>query len=303
MPEINLPQLFSTLGIGIFSAIYIWYLGYLGEVLFFKRDTEKSISATTTFLNLLKKIKEVEFSVSALSVTAFILLFGLGTFINDGAHELTNTNASQPKIVIAMKRLAGLELKNEIVLRLLITKDDSLTNFGKKIFTNDSIISTVNNTMNCDFFKSEAGTDINSYWSENCYRLLHGKDNSIFQAYISEIGFLSKNWCYLCTGNVAEELRTTDHKIHFSRCIAIVSAIFLLLLIVLYFFYWIYVLYKRLFYKVKFKKVHYSKISPVLILIFLQISSRFVYPISQENFNKRILGYYLNHFSYHTDFK
>lgn len=302
MPEINLPELFSTLGIGIFSAIYILYLRHLTQVLFRNRNIEKKVSITSEVIRFLTRIKKIDFSVSGLTVIAFTLLFGFGTLIHEVVHKWTVSNADQSKATLLFKDIAGLKLKRHIIKDLLVNEKDSLTAFGTKIFSNDSIINTVNNTLNTTYFELSEGEKVNIYWGKHYHAFLYGTEKKKFIAFIDEIAFLSKNWCYLCTENVADELRKIDYNINFSRCIATVSAIFLLLVILIYTLFYLYKLYKLLFHRVKFKHVSYSKM-PVIILIVLQLIGRTAYPISQDGFNKRILGYYLNHFSYHDEYR
>ncbi len=325
MPEISLTQVFCTLGIGIFSSLLPLYLFTIFYSPFLsKSKANKSPDTKNVLLNL--SIEEK----SGFGIISLVLLYGLGVFMqantgymqvntgymqNDTGYMQNDTAKKQPIIkawnsTVSITTDPGFPnnkrydvLFNKIIIDSTIDSTIKLSHLGIMVFSTDSAIEPVRKLLGLHFFDSANKGNRNYKNLEQEWDII--KLDSIKRAefldFANQLYYISKNWCMLHSENAYEELKDLQQRMDFAQGIGIISYFYRIILSIMIIPWFILLVIKSLFYTkcYLFNSIKFRQMLILLLVMFishkLALNS---YPGVINDYNKRVYGYYANHFLY-----
>ncbi|HRH59072.1 MAG TPA: hypothetical protein PL045_00770 [Chitinophagaceae bacterium] len=219
----------------------------------------------------------------------------------------------------------------------------SLTSLGKAVFGNAKIDSEANNALKqhnpfFDYTSKKSNVEDDLHEIFECVKCSYLDDKNYkaeFDDFVSQIYFTAKNWCYVNGGEPLIEIKNIQNQIDFSRSIAYISVLILLITSVFFFlelaadlFYSLYSLILVLLFKwakiirssyiknyirpklvgkirnqkdkasaivSRFKKALTYYVVGIILLLSIWFYCRQAYYVSCINFDRRAFGYYSSH--------
>lgn len=277
MFDFNIIEVFSTIGVGLASAILLAYFYFLFCKYFFIHMHNQN-----AFLVWFKASLEKDYTKTGHALVTLILIYGLGILIQDITDYMTDSDENKNPVICAFQKLSLLDREGELRRNALFKNEEKMTHLGKEIMTDSQLLKTAH-------LKNAVGFhDI-------------GAINGIY--------YTSKNWAYLHAPPVREELQSIQNRVDFTRSIYVEAFISLILIVVFFLAYIIKELArgKKNRFTVKEKDVSEGKFFfprlSLIVLIPILIISRYCYIAAENNFNERAFGYYVSHFRYAEDDK
>ena len=306
MYDVHFYDLFSPLGTGLLMTIISIYFYFL----FFKLYNYKKCN-TIDFLKFLQINLKEDYSKTFFAFIFIIFLYGFGLLTEDMTDHLCDSEKSHNFLINKVKK-QGI-IKEEGTLRLHTIYKDSvtLTELGKEVFSNPKFYFDSTSLLKNTYFPERINVD--SFWRMKGDSILK-KDTTNFIGFINGIYYTSKNWCYLNSKQIKDELDGIQNRIDLARSVAFISYFSIIILICMF---TIYYLREIVRWKNQFKIFNGFKIfittnegsanqktitirkvlfpfKSVIILLILFCSSRICYEASEYNFNERALGYYVS---------
>lgn len=289
MIDLNIIEIFSTVGVGLATCILLAYFYFYFCKLFFVK-----MYNTNAFLNWLKHNLNKDFSKTGHSIALSVLVYSLGVIMLDMTDYMTDSDGGSNPVVALVQKASLLEKEKNIRKNTLIRDETELTGLGKEILSNPEFpahkalfFAGVNHAVSAEEQWKKYGTTISSNPV-----LLSNLSGSINQLYYD-----AKNWAYLNSDPVRKELSLIQHHIDFTRSIAIISALSIALLILIFA---VYIVRESLKGKKAFcvivngkerRMFFYPRLS-LLVLIPILLAARECYYAAEKNFDERAFGYY-----------
>lgn len=315
MFDVKLYEIFEPLGIGIMAAVLMAYFYFLFFKLFNIRRYNKD-----AFTSWLKTNLQNDYTKSGYAVIVSIAIYGLGILTQDFTDHLSDSENSGTRIVNIIKRVGFLDREGDLRMETLLKNDSAFTGLGSEIFSNlDAYYGPITSKNNIDF------TVVRDRWKEagpGIMKTAVGRKN--FISLVNDIYYTSKNWCYMNSEPVRDELQNIENRVDLSRSICTIAFFSLFIIVLLFFSYYVRELLKGPdksfkvlvtekigFYNGRWLPVRnnsaqgYNKTTVVrkvlfpvrsfICLLIILFGCRICYMSSEYNFNERALGYYISY--------
>lgn len=301
------------------SGYYLFYENH-------KKDINQLKISHSKFYEYLKNITHGESSTS-LSIMVMVCIFCFGILIQEIASI---------KIDDGLNYLHIKSIKSKKQMRyeeLIEPMNGSLTDIGIMIFNCKELVQNTNNIQQSKYFVTDWPPYKNAYQTEdriyvNIFSIIPTKKNSDksyaevfwgnhkntyatdknFSLYVTNIYYAAKNWCYLYTNNIQTEIHHYEDRVNLAKstlwlCLMLVPAVLFTLILFLALRLCLLQLsnsYKSAAAEAIIKEIKYkwSIHLPLALvtLIILSYLSYNVYINSSKEYNRRVLGTYIDHF-------
>ena len=308
MFELKLSELLSTIGAGLIVIVITVYFYFLTQKLFNPRKHNSN-----GFFNWFRQTLKIEFTQTGYALVASFLIFAVGSLSEDITDHMADSEDSKNAFVSFIKKMNILKKEGELRKEILIESDTSLSGLGTEIFNNLHYFQDPVTRSNARFFNT---TDAKKYWEQNGAAILNSPYLSKkLNGSINGLYYTAKNWCYLHSAPVRDELKDIQNRIDFARSVCLISSVTLILL---FFFFGIYYIKefckgkkrfkvfitvtektansKTVLHKTITKHLVFYPIRSVLFLLIAFIVSRMAYEVAEKNFNERAFGYYISNY-------
>jgi hypothetical protein len=307
MLDLKLTEIFSVLGVGIFVVISIVYFYFLLQRLFNIRRHNKD-----AFFIWLKNTLNANYKDTGYAIVIGLVIYSAGMLTQDLTDHMTDSERNFNPLISFVKSVELLETEGDLRRAVLIENPEKLTGLGSEVFGNARKIFGMDATKPpLEFF--DDGTEAKCFWKVHGAEISRDIDrNSSLNKLVNGLYYTSKNWCFLRSDPIRNELSDIQERIDFSRSICIIAFIDILVILLFYAAYYL----NEFFFKKsrsRFKvvsldqttkageppvfkrKVHKRIFNPlrcIFILTLIIYASRICYSAAEKNFNERAMGYY-----------
>ncbi len=294
MFDINILEIFNSVGVGIAAFLLIAYFCFLIPKLFIADRYNQY-----DFIKWFKTVMRRDYSKSGYAIIVTVAIYCLGLIIQDFTDFMSDSDSSKNPLVKLFQKSHLLKSETEIRKSVLIDDDNSFTGLGNEILTNPALYANRSVYTNLDELPKDQLENCKNF--HDCQNVCDSVNN-----FINSIYYNAKNWCYLYSPTAHKELAFIQSRIDFSRSIFILSLASFLCLIIVFIIYYLKELIKgkKSFLiqqnSLKSKKVYYPRLS-LIVLIPMILVSRECFIAEEINFDERAFGYYRSHISFPAD--
>jgi hypothetical protein len=299
MFDLKLTDIFSTICIGVLTAVLITYFYFIWNKFFVKDRFDND-----AFSKWIKELLVRNYKESGYTILALVIIFCLGTIAGDLTERMTDSDDINKSLIL--KELSRVSFMDNVektrMATLVDLEKDRPTHLGASVFRTPTVVKNANHYSGSSFFLT---TDsISTQWRNLSPQLKNKDSMNRFNGFVQEIYYTAKNWCFSMAGEPLNELKSIQNRIDLSRSMVLLLACstqFLLLLVIANL---IYVLIIRQRDKRRQKQItslknwdsfiHLTQGNILLLMLIIIVISRECYGINQTNYNKRVYGYYIS---------
>ncbi len=285
-------EIFGSLTIGIIITSIAFFLIYQVNGL------RAWIPRKPFFDWALSHLERIRSTGNSTLVVGLILIYAVGQLIEDVSDNLIDNRDSLGGISRVLSSTVPSE--PNIRLKTIVNFSESgteLTKLGDELFQEKGLLQEA-------ILKVESKIHVDQDSLLNYPEFyLGGQDEHQFrtlgiQRIINSIYFRAKNWCY-SQDNYFQELELIQARVDFSRSTYVILIFFLLVSLLVLILQSIFLVRRKKPLAGELKKQKNVERKQVLYCILIALSfifiSRFAYVITEQNFDKRAVGYYLSH--------
>lgn len=298
MFELKLSELLSTIGAGLIVIVITVYFYFLAQKLYNPRKHNRN-----GFFNWFRQTLKIEFSQTGYALVTSFLIFAVGSLTEDITDHMADSEESKNGFVTLVKKMNILKKESELRKDILIESDTTLSGLGGEVFNNLHYFHDALTRSKSRFFNT---TDARTYWSKYGPVILGESTLSEkFSGSINGLYYTAKNWCYLNSTPVRDELKDIQNRIDFARSLCLISSVTFLLLLSFFAVYYIKEFSKgkkrfKVFITANNKTVTrhlvFYPVRSVILLVIVFCVSRMAYEVAEKNFNERAFGYYISNY-------